>query len=356
MFCQENHLLKKLRFEKQLFDEIVRFKIEKLKQYDRDILSVLAYFDLFSYPLTLEEITLFLTEEPDEDKLEVALHGLVLNRYIFKIDHFYALRDDDSLAELRVTGNQRAQKLLKVGRKKAHWLYGFPYVRGIGISGSLSKNYASTKGDIDYFIITAPNRLWIARTCMHLFKKFTYFTGRQHWYCMNYYIDGDALAINEMNVFTAMETVTLLPVCGDDAFVQFFDVNDWTGLYFPHYRFGQRKANKDDNIGFPNCRNWELVSRRNKIQTLLANGVERLFNHAIGDWLDRYLMRLTTRRWEKKEKNQLRNMNGNRMGIRTGRHYCKPAPEFLQTEILLRYRKKLEELEERYAFDLNPFF
>ena len=57
------------------------------------------------------------------------------------------------------------------------------------MSGSLSKHFADEKSDIDFFIITSANRLWIARTCMHLFKKVSYIAGKQHWFCMNYYVD-----------------------------------------------------------------------------------------------------------------------------------------------------------------------
>src|SRR2546430_6574247 len=88
--------------------------------------------------------------------------------------------------------------------------------------------------DIDFFIITSANRLWIARTCMHLFKKLTFLTGRQHWYCMNYYIDEEALNIEEHNIFTATELITLLPVCGNGTMQRFFQMNSWVSVYFPN--------------------------------------------------------------------------------------------------------------------------
>jgi hypothetical protein len=94
-------------------------------------------------------------------------------------------------------------------------LYRFPFVRGIGISGSLSKNYADEDADIDFFIITSRNHLWIARTFLHGLKKLSFLVGKQDWYCMNYFIDEEALVIAEKNIFTATEVVTLKPVCGE---------------------------------------------------------------------------------------------------------------------------------------------
>ena len=59
------------------------------------------------------------------------------------------------------------QKALTVSRLISK----FPYVEGVGISGSLSKGYYDDDGDIDFFIITSPKRLWIARTFLILYKK-----------------------------------------------------------------------------------------------------------------------------------------------------------------------------------------
>src|SRR6266478_4413244 len=99
---------------------------------------------------------------------------------------------------------------MKIGR----FLSRFPYVTGVGISGSLSKMDAREKADFDFFIVTKANRLWIARTIMHLFKKLTFITGKQHLYCMNYYLDEKALQLRDQNIYTAVEAITLIPVSG----------------------------------------------------------------------------------------------------------------------------------------------
>jgi predicted nucleotidyltransferase len=104
----------------------------------------------------------------------------------------------------------------------------FPFVRGVGISGSLSKNFADDKSDIDLFIITEKDRLWIARTLMHCFKKLTFLANRQHHYCMNYYVDEQQLQIAEKNIYTAIEVDTLIPLEGDVVFEQFYTANTWT--------------------------------------------------------------------------------------------------------------------------------
>jgi hypothetical protein len=299
------------------------------------ILRVLAYFDLFDYPLSREEVLFFLDQEIGEAELDAALAALADEQYLFKLDQFYSLRNIPSLVERRIKGNKHAQELILIARRISRRLFQFPYVRGIGISGSLSKNYADEHADIDYFVITRANRLWIARTCMHLFKKWSFLTGRQHWYCMNYYVDEEALEIQEKNIFTAIELITLIPVCGNGGLVHFFDANDWATALLPHYRGRGRVAPGE----------WR--------PSFLKKAVEWLFDNKAGDWLDDILRRLTARRWQHKESRGLRNAKGFRMSLRTGKHFSRPNPDMLQKRILTVYTDKLKELGSKCGMNLH---
>jgi len=291
------------------------------------ILKVLAYFDLFSYPVSAEEIRFFLDREVREPELKAGLEAMVAEKILFRLEGFFALRDEPQLVARRLKGNQHADELLKIAGKGSRFLFQFPFVRGVGISGSLSKHYADQDADIDYFIITRSNRLWIARTFMHLFKKFSYLTGRQHWYCMNYYVDENALEIEEKNIFTATELITLLPACGNGSLTKFFDANDWVTSFLPHYRDRQRTATSHARPGM--------------VKTVL----EWLFDNKAGDLLDDLLRRLTTRRWQKKERQGRLTDKGLRMSLKNGKHFSRPNPEMLQKKILTGFRKKLQDLE-----------
>ncbi|NII27262.1 hypothetical protein HB364_19390 [Pseudoflavitalea sp. X16] len=291
---------------------------------ENSILKVLAWFDLFNYPLTAAEIHFFLDRQLPKEELKAALGYLVEEKTIFRMDSFYSLQQEEWLITRRTNGNRRAQQLLKVAHRVSRLLYHFPYVRGIGISGSLSKNFADEKADIDLFIITSPNRMWIARTIMHLFKKFTYLLGKQHWFCMNYYIDEEALQIEEQNIFTATELITFMPVCGNGAISHFFHANNWAKNFYPNYA-DRMPLYKDTGKGY-----------------LVKKLFEYLLNNRLGDRLDEYLMKLTTRRWKQKEEKRLLNMRGVRLGLTTGKHCARPNPSFFQKSILEQYQQKLE--------------
>jgi hypothetical protein len=217
------------------------------------------------------------------------------------------------------------EKAIRIGA----FLHSFPYVRAVSVSGSLSKGYADEKADIDFFIITKANRLWIARTILHLFKKFTFVVGRQHLYCMNYFIDEGVLEIPERNIYTATEIVTLLPVSGSPVLDQFFDSNRWVYEWIP---------------GFTHEKNLQ-ISRKN---SLFKKWGEWFFDSRMGDKLDDLLFTWTTQRWEKKEKRGQKNSKGRIMNLVTGKHFSKSNPEAFQEKIVQMYESKVAKLRKQF--------
>jgi hypothetical protein len=315
----------------------------KLRKLKTGILKVLAYFDLFDYPVSLDEIQFLMDHRVEKNELLLNLEQLIQAGCLFRFGNFYSLMDNPGLMNKRLEGNDRAKPLLLKAKTIADFLSRFPYVRGIAISGSLSKNYAEADTDIDFFIITKANRLWLARTILHLFKKLTYLTGHQHWYCMNYFIDEESLLIEEKNIFTATELITLVPVTGPEIMEQFFQVNDWARQFFPNYRI------KWGNYPLKQ----EGLSRVRKV-------TEFFFNNKMGDLLENYFRKLTTQRWDSKEEKHKLNVKGNRMGLRTGKHFSKPNPVFFQEKLLNRYSRNMDQWERNWADkgiqDSSPLF
>jgi hypothetical protein len=292
------------------------------------ILAALAYFDLFNYPLAIDEIYLFLPEKHDYNEFECALYNLTAERHVFKFDRFYSLKNDRFLMEHREKGNAKAAEMMSAARKAGDLLIRFPYVRGVAISGSLSKNFADDDSDIDFFIITAKNRLWIARTLMHLFKKLTFLVNKEHYFCMNYYIDERDLTIHERNVYTATEVATLIPLHGDTVFEHFYAANAWTRDFLPN-------------------KYLRLATAKPVKRSVLKKFIEFLFNNTIGNAIDNLLMKITAERWRKKMQEKKKNDRGIIMAMDTGKHYSKPDPFNFQFKLISSYQNRVEQLLER---------
>ena len=293
----------------------------------QDILKTLAYFDYFSYPLTCEDIRSFLPQLCDQQAVDEMLSVLLNENIIYKIENFYSFQNEPRLAKRRRDGNQRAVKQLAIAKKVASILGRFPYVQTVAVSGSLSKYFADENTDIDFFIITSANRLWIARTLMHFLKKCSYIAGKQHWFCMNYFIDELGLDIPEKNIFTAMEIVTLMPMQGKNQFKNFIEANTWTGNYFPAHIISM--------VNIPEIK-----------KGFIRKCFEKIFNSRLGDIIDKWLMNLTDKRWKKKTKLGKVNDHGARIKMLVDRHFSKPDPKNFQAKVVQQYENRVKRLLE----------
>src|ERR1700748_3844257 len=82
-----------------------------------NILATLAYFDLFSYPLTAAEIYLFLGEKASQAEVNDGLSALAQEGAVYNFSKFYTLQNDFSLIVRRHNGNIRATDLIKIACK-----------------------------------------------------------------------------------------------------------------------------------------------------------------------------------------------------------------------------------------------
>ena len=305
-----------------------------MAQPTESILKVMAYFDTFNYPVTIEEISSFLDQPIQRETLHTALQSLLDKQLIWDLGQFYSLKNDPDLQEKRLNGNKRAVKQLKYAMRVSLVLSWFPFIRGVAISGSLSKNIAYKNSDLDFFIITATNRLWIIRTFMLMLVRGFAFIGSR-CICLNYFLDDQALEIEEKNIFTAIEIATLLPVRGIHSFESFFSANRWIFEYLPNARLKKMPEK-------------ELYSG------LLKRGIEWLFNNQLGDKIDNWLLQYFSRRWEKVLVLRKAFPNGFLRGaISIGKHFYKPTPYDFQQKVLSKFQERMNNVKAQHDLSLT---
>jgi len=299
---------------------------------NENILETLAYFDLFDYPLSRAEIYLFLKNKHPVGLFDDALNGLLEGGLIHQFDTFYALKNDHYLVVRRNENNKKAAELIKVAEKAGNFLICFPFVRGIAILGTLSKNHVGDRSDTALFIITAKNRLWIARTIVHCFTKLTLLVKKKPLLCVDYFIDEQHLETAEKNLYTAIEIATLVPLQGDTVFEQFFAANAWTRRYLPN------------NIMRIAC----AKAAKNRFFKRLF---EALLNNPAGSRIDDTLMELTAGRWLNKARQNKSYSPG--AAMEAGKHFAKPDLKNYQNTLLLKYYARVSRVLRMYQDSLT---
>jgi hypothetical protein len=297
--------------------------IEKL---DKGCLQCLLYFGIFEYPLNINEIHQFNPCRATIDEIQASLERLKANGKVFQEEEFFLTENATNWVEKRKLGYTRALDLLKQSGKYVSVIASFPFVEGIAISGSLSKYHVTDDADIDYFIITKANRLWIARSFLHFFKKLTFISGHQHYYCMNYFVDTRALSLEQRNPYTAIELATLIPVYNRKLVENLMRENQWISDFLPNH---------------PGLENFDYLIDKKKGP--LKSFFEGLLNLLFPKSTNKAFMKLTDKKWRKKWRGAGFSDNEYNRALQTETHVSKNHPvdyEKLVLDKLSQHKEK----------------
>lgn len=287
------------------------------------ILQSLCYFDIFKHPLKKEELARLCNAKEQQTNLDNTLAELLLYEHCFQFEDYYSI--NSSIQKLVMERKQK-EKIAEAYIKKLPFytkiIRSFPFVRSISISGSLSKGVMHKDGDIDYFIITKKNRLWICRSLLILFKKVFLLNSRKY-FCLNYFVDEDNTEILDQNIFTAIEVSHLIPVYNANIVQRMKDNNSWINNYFPNHTV---------QFFFPPLNGNGILKRL----------LETLFIGQVAERLDLLLMKTTYKRWTKKFKNF--NPEKLELTMRSNRGISKHHPSDYQTKVLAAYQERIDKL------------
>ena len=320
------------------------FLYDQLDELSSSVISAIIYFDIFQYPLRLEEIISFLPQKKvNAGEVMITLNRLTAEGYIFnqlnlnhtflfinKEDFFY-LNEHPGIIERRLKGNLEAMKMMRTAKRFSKLIQSFPFVRCVCISGSLSKGFIDEKGDIDYFIITEPNRLWISRMLLIVFKKIFLLNSRKY-FCVNYFIDTGHLEIPDKNIFTATELLSLLPMTNQSLFSTFVQHNEWTFDYLPNYHLQQSQKQKEHT-------------------SFLKKITEKIFSGPLGEMTDKWFMHLTIQRWKRKFPHF--SAADFEHSLRSRRYISKHHPQNFQKHVLNKLDEKHRQFEESFNVKLQ---
>lgn len=140
----------------------------------------------------------------------------------------------------KVRPDHSEAKKFALARKVAKFLAFIPTVSSVAITGSLAINNSKPGDDIDLFIITRPDTLWLTRLLIVPLVGF-FFKRRlpakaaiKNSICLNLWLDESALAVpaNKRNLYTAHEVLQAYPMFDKGGvYRHFLLANRWTAHY-----------------------------------------------------------------------------------------------------------------------------
>ena len=261
----------------------------------RDIAKTLLYFGIFRHPLRLTEIHRFLpSDSVTIEDIQYACSTEPLSKHVVEANGLVSLDHEplDFSAERRQK-EQRARYMWFVAVLMSQIIRRFPYVRAVFVSGELSKGVASKNSDIDFFVVTAPNRVWITRTLFTLFKRIVLFNSKR-MFCYNHITSEQNLRIENRTMYTAVEIATLKPIYNLALYREFMVANSWVKDYLPNSFSIEESPSRRESPKF--------LTERILDHFLSAHNLNKIDQWLLGRWRSLWFRRYHYLAPEKREK------------------------------------------------------
>lgn len=257
--------------------------MESLTPLESAILRTLLYADIFDCPLTEAELHHFLIGcAADLPTLRAALYGSArLARYLERCDEFWLLRGRGATIPARLSRRAASQRLLPTARFYGKLLAHLPFVRMVALTGALAMHNARhAHDDIDFLIVTAPNRVWLTRLLAVLVVRLARLRGVQ--LCPNYVLSETALSQTQQDIYMAHELAQMIPLAGEALYRAMRQQNSWTRAFLPNAQGALHRLGEGAPRGLGRA---------------LQRLAERLLSGKLGDWLERFEYRRKIRKF-----------------------------------------------------------
>lgn len=208
------------------------------------ILKTIIFFDLFNYPLTNWEIWQYLNLEISLADLEKEIENLFTSGVLEEKDGFYFLPGRGDLINIRRERYNFANYKIKLARRAAKLFKWLPSVKLVAVANLIGHHNLRNESDVDIFIVSSPNRLWLTRLfctgLMKITKQRPTKECKRNKMCLSFYAASDGLAMEDLR-FKPSDPyfdhwfLGLYPVYDNDKYLSYLRFkNPWLKNTFPN--------------------------------------------------------------------------------------------------------------------------
>ena len=169
---------------------------------EKAIVKVIAFFDLFDYPLTVYEIWENLDKKTNLGDILNILGKM--DSVVSGKDGFYFLSGRAEIIVIRQKRYNYSYCKIKIAQRFVRLFRLLPSVKVVAVANSLGQYNLRDGSDIDFFIIAAPRRLWLSRLyCTGLAKILNSrptIKTKKDKICLSFYVSEDHLDISDLRL------------------------------------------------------------------------------------------------------------------------------------------------------------
>lgn len=222
------------------------------------IADTLLFYDLLNHPLTAVELTRYLFRGSAREQFEggIKLRSIIneATKKTVLVGGFYVLSGQNHKIRQRIKREKIAAQKWKRLKIICLFLQMIPFVRGVGVTGSLTLYNTRLQSDFDLLIISQRGRIWTARALVSIFltliNQKRYGSITKNKVCLNCFLTDASLEIGDKikphNYYSAQEYARLVPLFefNDGLWQEFRGKNDWIGNYLATYPWPSPDAHK----------------------------------------------------------------------------------------------------------------
>ena len=307
----------------------------RLTPFEAAVVETVAYADVFDWPLTPAEIHRFLPIAGRLDEVESALASPRLHGRLSAPRGLVSLAGRESLVPQR---HRRAATSARMWPRAVRWarvVASLPFVRLVGVTGSLAVGAADGGADVDLFIVTEDRRLWVARVLAIGVVRIAAAGGVR--LCPNYIVSESALELAERDIFTAHELLQMVPISGSGVYGDLLARNRWYRSLLPnHPGTSMRSRTTQSRTGAGSL----VAPALGAGLTALRTAAESVLRRPAFDRLER---------WEMRRKVARLSAGPTSAEVRFDESVCRGHVDEHRHRTLARFRERLARLNEAVA-------
>lgn len=196
---------------------------------------IVAYFDVFRHPLRRAELRWMAG-----GAIEPGLEAAVARGWIEADGPWVHRRGQAATVARRRERAAHAERIWPAAMRAGRLLAGLPFVRGVMLTGGLSKQSSEPGGDADFLLLIDPGCVWTTKSTLQVVRRAMPEPLRR-LFCTNYLLATDALPLDDQDVFTAFELATAVPLAGA-ACGELLRANPWTRRWVPGLDWAEQRA------------------------------------------------------------------------------------------------------------------
>jgi len=269
------------------------------------IINTITYFDIFDYPLTLNEIYQYLYtggmlggDYSINEIKEELINNPKLQKVITTSGGFYFVKGRQEIIKIRLERYRLAEKKFSLVLKAVNLIKFIPFIKLVSVCNNLAGFNAKKESDIDLFIIVKEGRLWLTRLVLVFLIAVLGLRPPkekvQDKLCLSFYVTNNNLDLSQIKIATddiylTYWLATLFPVYQrEDYYNKLMQTNSWLSKYLPEYE--RKKISLRYKIEDTRFSKWVYQTK------------EKFLSGIWGDWFEGWTKSIQLKKISQKKK------------------------------------------------------